>query len=104
MKVRWSTNALHDLKAARAYIARNNKPAAVRIVKRIRLASLRLSEYPQSGRKGRAKETLEFVVKDTQYIIIYDIEGDMVRVLRVVHHSQQWPPRPEKKGILSFDW
>ncbi len=36
--------------------------------------------------------------------MIYDIEDDLIRVLRVVHHSQQWPPVSEKSGFLSFDW
>ncbi|MCC6869662.1 MAG: type II toxin-antitoxin system RelE/ParE family toxin, partial [Burkholderiales bacterium] len=26
------------------------------------------------------------------YVVLYDVTGDMVRVLRVLHAARQWPP------------
>jgi plasmid stabilization system protein ParE len=32
------------------------------------------------------------VVARTPYILIYEIERDTVRILRVLHSAQRWPP------------
>jgi len=93
VKVEWSSHALFDLKSSKEYIAKNNKPASVKVIKRIKRKSLTLSTYPLSGRVGRVDGTMELVVNKTPYIIIYEVKGNDVHVLRVVHHSQQWPAR-----------
>jgi addiction module RelE/StbE family toxin len=49
-----------------------------------------LLEHPALGRIGRVKGTRELVLHPN-YILIYDVAGDSVRVLRVVHAARQWP-------------
>jgi addiction module RelE/StbE family toxin len=50
-----------------------------------------LRQFPESGRPGRVDGTRELVIDRTPYIVAYRILGDTVRVLRVLHGSQQWP-------------
>ena len=50
--------------------------------------------HPQLGRPGRVESTRELVVH-RNYILVYDVAGDVVRVLHVLHATRQWPPAME---------
>jgi toxin ParE1/3/4 len=50
------------------------------------------------GRPGRIDGTRELVINSTPYIAAYRIEGETVRILRVLHGAQQWPDEmPEEE-------
>ena len=51
----------------------------------------RLVDHPGLGRLGRVAGTRELVAHQN-YILVYDVAGDLVRVLRVLHAARQWPP------------
>ncbi|WP_235187510.1 type II toxin-antitoxin system RelE/ParE family toxin [Vibrio nigripulchritudo] len=51
---------------------------------------VRLSEFPQMGKKGRIKGTRELVAW-SNYIIVYQDTNSTLRVLRILHAAQQWP-------------
>ncbi|CCO50194.1 Addiction module toxin, RelE/StbE family (fragment) [Vibrio nigripulchritudo SOn1] len=51
---------------------------------------MRLSEFPQMGKKGRIKGTRELVAW-SNYIIVYQDTNSTLRVLRILHAAQQWP-------------
>lgn len=55
--------------------------------------ALRLLDHPMLGRLGRMTGTRELVVH-ANYILVYDVKGDQVRVLRLLHAARQWPPLP----------
>ncbi len=93
MKVRWLDEAVRDLKAVRAYIARDNPAAAADIAHRIREAVRVLTNYPSAGRVGRVPHTREVVVTGTPYILPYRIKANAVEILRVLHAAQKWPDR-----------
>jgi addiction module RelE/StbE family toxin len=57
----------------------------------IRVATDRLANYPRMGRPGRVADTRELVVPRTPYIVVYEIEDDIVRIIRVLHSAQRWP-------------
>jgi hypothetical protein len=59
-----------------------------------------LLDHPGLGRVGRVPGTRELVVH-RNYILIYDMAGDVVRVLRVLHAARQWPPRPGLGKLLA---
>lgn len=49
-----------------------------------------LTGYPNLGRPGRVAGTREAVAHEN-YILVYDVVDDCVRVLRVLHVARQWP-------------
>lgn len=51
----------------------------------------RLLDHPGLGRPGRITGTRELVA---YYILVYDLSGDLVRVLRILHIARQWPSSP----------
>ena len=50
----------------------------------------RLVDHPNLGKPGRLTDTRELVAHQN-YILVYDLAGDLVRVLRVLHAARQWP-------------
>ena len=50
----------------------------------------RLVDHPNLGRPGRVAGTRELVAHQN-YMLVYDIVGDQVRLLRVLHASRQYP-------------
>jgi len=73
------------------YIEADNPHAALTVDERIEAATLRLVDYPESGRPGRVAGTRELVVRGAPYVLPYRIDGDAVRILRVIHAARQWP-------------
>ena len=61
------------------------------MAERIREAVSLLAQHPEIGRPGRVADTRELVVSDTPYLAAYQIAGDAVLILRVLHSAQQWP-------------
>ena len=91
MRIVWTEPAVHDLAAARAYIARDNPPAADRQVERVLAAVAGLLQFPEIGRPGRRAGTRELVVSRTPYLVAYRLRADAIEVLRVMHGRQRWP-------------
>ncbi len=50
-------------------------------------------DHPRRGRPGRVAGTRELVVPGTPYIVVYAVGADYVRIHRVLHGAQRWPPR-----------
>lgn len=50
--------------------------------------------HPLIGRRGRVGSTRELVVRPN-YLLVYDIDRDTVRILRVLHAAQPWPPEKQ---------
>ena len=42
------------------------------------------------GRRGRAKDTREFVFADLPYIVVYRVTNQ-VEILAVMHTAREWP-------------
>jgi addiction module RelE/StbE family toxin len=91
MRIVWTEPAVHDLAAARAYIARDNPPPADRQVERVLAAVAGLLQFPEIGRPGRRAGTRELVVSRTPYLVAYRRRADAIEVLRVMHGRQRWP-------------
>ncbi|WP_240162501.1 type II toxin-antitoxin system RelE/ParE family toxin [Glaciimonas sp. PAMC28666] len=91
MKLVWAQLAREDRKAIREYIAIDNPSAALDLDELLSEKATRLVDHPELGRLGRMQGTRELIAH-RNYLLIYDIAGDSVRVLRVLHASRQWPP------------
>jgi toxin ParE1/3/4 len=93
--VHWSRDALDDIKAQLAFIARDNRTAALRVAERIRDTAEALGKRP-TGRSGRVTGTYEKSVGRLPYVIAYALAEragqEIVVILRVIHTSRNWPP------------
>lgn len=49
-----------------------------------------LLAHPALGRLGRVAGTRELVAHQN-YILVHDLAGDSLRILRVLHAARQWP-------------
>ena len=86
MKLVWSRPAAADRREIRAYIAQDNPAAALALDELFSAMAGRLADHPDLGRAGRVAGTRELVAHHN-YILVYDLDGDLVRVLRVLHAS-----------------
>ena len=91
MKLAWTPQAVADRRAIYDYIEADNPRAALALDQLIAERASRLVNHPRIGRPGRVEHTRELVAH-RRYVLVYDIAGDVVRVLRVLHTAQQWPP------------
>jgi toxin ParE1/3/4 len=91
VKLVWSRFALNDRQDVFSYIEAENPSAAVHVDEQIADAAQRLLDFPDSGRPGRVAGTRELVIHRTPYVAAYLVDGDTVRILRVLHGAQMWP-------------
>lgn len=92
MIIEWSPRALRNIRAARAYIARDNPAAATAVTERIiQQVETLVTFSPRIGRPGRLDGTRELVVTRTPYVVVYSIGADEINILAVLHHAQNWP-------------
>jgi len=89
----WTPEALDDRRAIYDHIEADNPSAALALDELFSEKASRLVDRPGLGRPGRVTGTREMVAHQN-YILIYDMAGDLVRVLRVLHAARQWPPPP----------
>jgi toxin ParE1/3/4 len=91
VRLKWTSPALGDLQALRAYIEQDNPKAARATVQRIRAAIKPLIKHPGLGRPGRVEGTRELVIAGLPYIVAYRMKDQAVTVLRVLHAARRWP-------------
>ena len=89
MKLYWTLEAIADRYAIFDYIEADNPAAALALDELFSEKAERLADHPKLGRPGRVDGTRELVVHEN-YILVYDIAGDMVRILRVLHAARRW--------------
>jgi len=90
-KVIWSRTAEERLRENITYYAEQNPTAAWRIYVEVLERAEILAPHPEIGRKGRVKETREFVLTGTPFILIYHVINNQVEILNVLHGAQRWP-------------
>lgn len=90
MKVRWTLEAERDRLDIMTYIAGDDPMAAVHMDELFSRAAGQLADFPKMGRNGVVPGTHE-VIPHESYRIVYEVKGDTVWVLAVVHTSRQWP-------------
>ena len=95
MRVRWTTDAADDLERICDYIAERRPDSARRVAQSVVERISELRSFPRIGRPGRVDGTREMTFPPLPYVAVYEIlePQDEVRVLRILHGAQQWPPR-----------
>ena len=88
MRLVFAEPAASDLDGIIEYIALDNPAAAERVYRAIVAAAERLQDFPEIGRAGRLPGTRELLVVSLPDIIVYEISGDTVTVLAVLHGAR----------------
>lgn len=91
MKVVWTPEALQDRLAIWDYIVAENPRAAVRMDTLFSECAARLSQHPRMGHAGLIPATFELIPHES-YRLVYELDGETVWVLALVHTSRMWPP------------
>ena len=91
MELFWTPEAIQDRSEIYDYIEADNPVAALTLDELFAEKARYLVDHPGLGRPGRVVGTRELVVHPN-YILVYDVAGNRVRVLRVLHAARQWPP------------
>jgi len=91
MRLIWSSRSESELAAIVDYISDDNFDAALELDYHITSSAERLVDFPKMGKPGRIEGTRELIVHE-HYILIYEIMGDELLILSVLHTSRQWPP------------
>lgn len=93
MIVRWTPEAEQDRLEIVEYIAGDNPRAAADMDTLFADAAARLERFPQMARAGKIAGTRELIPHES-YRLVYQIEGETVWILALVHTARQWPPLP----------
>lgn len=91
MRVVWTPEAQQDRADIWDYIAADNPAAAARMDELFSDAASRLSRHPMLGRPGKIPGARELIPHES-YRLVYEIDGETVWVLALVHTARQWPP------------
>jgi toxin ParE1/3/4 len=91
VKLVWSAFALSDRDEIYDYIESESPRSAAMMDSRIAESVEFLLDFPESGRVGRVKGTRECVVPRSPFIAAYNVEGEVIRILRILHGAQLWP-------------
>jgi toxin ParE1/3/4 len=94
MTVIWADAAIADLIALHAHVANDNPAAAEAMIRRIvDLVERQLPQLPESGRPGRVPKTRELVISGSPCVVPYQLVGDTIAILRVIHGARRWPEK-----------
>ncbi len=91
MQLRWSDEAANDLEHIANYLFENAPGRAAEFVRKIYDAPATLLKFSYRGRTGRRSGTRELVLSPLSYIVVYEITGDVIHIVRILHGAQKWP-------------
>lgn len=91
MRLYWTKHARDDRSAIYDYIEIDSPAAALALDEIFSFKVNYLIDHPRLGRLGRVTGTRELVIHHN-YILIYDLSDESIRILRLLHVARQWPP------------
>ena len=94
MRVRWTADAANDLERICDYIAASRPESARQVAQSVVERIGTLEAFPHIGPAGRVEGTREIAFPPLPFIAVYEVletQGE-VRVLRILHGAQEWPP------------
>jgi plasmid stabilization system protein ParE len=87
--VRWSRRAFADIEDLHRFLAKHSPAAARRAIDTLEHAANLLEEFPERGRpaEGPPEGQRELLVGfgSSGYVMLYEIRGEIVRILTVRH-------------------
>lgn len=92
MRVFWAAAAEQDRADIIDYISQDNPLAALRMDELFAEAAGRLADHPHIGKAGQIAGTRELIPHES-YRLVYEVQGDTVWILALVHTARIWPPR-----------
>ena len=94
MRVYWSGLAERDRADIVDAIGLDNPMAAIRMDELFAVAAGRLAMHPLLGHAGMVPGTRELIPHES-YRLVYEVTGDAVWILALVHTARAWPTRQE---------
>lgn len=91
LSIVWAPSADADLEEITTYIWQRNPIAAQRIWHLIQDSVLPLSEHPYLYRQSDRMPGCREIVVHPNFIVVYQVGVDLIKVLRVLHSCQQFP-------------
>ncbi|MBY3050093.1 type II toxin-antitoxin system RelE/ParE family toxin [Rhizobium leguminosarum] len=95
MRIIWTETARRARQQATAYIAAQNRAAALDVLDEVSRQTILLRDHPEMGRKGRRQGTREFIISRTPFVVVYRYlpKSETIEILHFLHGAQQWPPK-----------
>jgi addiction module RelE/StbE family toxin len=91
VRVVWSRPAEQDRAAIWDYLVVRNPDAAVRMDQLFSDAAAQLADFSMIGHVGEVAGTRE-LTPHRSYRLVYEVAGNTVWVLALVHSARRWPP------------
>ena len=91
MQLRWTAAAAEDLEHIADYLFEKTPQNAAQLMRRIYDAPSLLKTFPHRGRPGKKQGTRELVIPSLPYMDVYQVAGDVLFIVRILHAAQDWP-------------
>ena len=88
MMIRYSARAIRNLDGIREYIEKDNPEMAWVVASFIRRSIMVLNEWPFRGRATEKESIRRLVVTNYPYVVYYQIRGEDVLIVSVMHAAQ----------------
>ena len=87
----WANSAKCDLLDMQLYLLDRDTRAGLRLALKIARKAEVLESQPRLGKPGLLEETREWSLPGLPYKLVYQLNGENVEILRVIHQAQDWP-------------
>ncbi len=91
MQLRWTKEAASDLEHITDYLFQKTPERAAELARGIYNAPAALLTFPYRGRAGKKEGTRELVLSPLPYVVVYQIAGEAIHIVRILHGAQKWP-------------
>ncbi len=88
MRVRWTLPRPNDLYRLVQHLHEDSPDAATNVAKILYDGCAGLGSFPFLGRKGKLPGTRELVFSKLPYIVVYEVQGEVVNLIRIYHAAQ----------------
>lgn len=91
LTVKYTKLAIQDLNNAYEYICAENPLVVQSFITKIETTLSHIQTQPYIGHIGRVKNTYEFLVLGTPFIIVYMIYDEYLVVVSILHTARKYP-------------